>query len=207
MSRHPDFVPQGVIPAVLLPFHDDLSIDEPSFRAHLRDVAAVQGLSAITDQRALDRGRLVHPRRAAPRHGDRGRGSRRQIADHSRRLGGRQPGGGADRAAGRRPAALRRCWCSRRRPFTLGQSAGDGAGPFQDHQRCHRSAADRVSVSAGHRPGLSGGDAGAAVRRGADHPRHQGLDAHWCRSTRARFAACRAARGPSTCCPPTARGF
>ena len=48
MSRHPDFVPQGVIPAVLLPFHDDLSIDEPSFRAHLRDVAAVQGLSAIT---------------------------------------------------------------------------------------------------------------------------------------------------------------
>jgi 4-hydroxy-tetrahydrodipicolinate synthase len=37
-----------VIPAVLLPFHEDLSIDEPSFRAHLRDVAAVQGLSAIT---------------------------------------------------------------------------------------------------------------------------------------------------------------
>src|SRR3954466_16096731 len=48
MSRHPDFVPQGVIPAVLLPFHDDLSIDEGSFRAHLRDVAAVEGLSAIT---------------------------------------------------------------------------------------------------------------------------------------------------------------
>ena len=48
MSQHPDFVPQGVIPAVLLPFHEDLSIDEPSFRAHLRDVAAVQGLSAIT---------------------------------------------------------------------------------------------------------------------------------------------------------------
>jgi 4-hydroxy-tetrahydrodipicolinate synthase len=48
MSRYPDFVPQGVIPAVLLPFHNDLSIDEASFRAHLRDVAAVQGLSAIT---------------------------------------------------------------------------------------------------------------------------------------------------------------
>jgi 4-hydroxy-tetrahydrodipicolinate synthase len=48
MPRHPDFVPQGVIPAVLLPFHDDLSIDEASFRAHLRDVASVQGLSAIT---------------------------------------------------------------------------------------------------------------------------------------------------------------
>jgi len=48
MSRHSDFVPQGVIPAVLLPFHDDLSIDEASFRAHLRDVGAVPGLSAIT---------------------------------------------------------------------------------------------------------------------------------------------------------------
>jgi 4-hydroxy-tetrahydrodipicolinate synthase len=48
MSRHSDFVPQGVIPAVLLPFHEDLSIDEPSFRSHLRDVSSVQGLSAIT---------------------------------------------------------------------------------------------------------------------------------------------------------------
>src|ERR1700756_4751921 len=48
MSRDPHFVPQGVIPAVLLPFHEDLSIDERSFRAHLRDVGSVQGLSAIT---------------------------------------------------------------------------------------------------------------------------------------------------------------
>jgi 4-hydroxy-tetrahydrodipicolinate synthase len=48
MARFKDFVPQGVIPAVLLPFHDDLSIDEPSFRSHLRDVAAVEGLSALT---------------------------------------------------------------------------------------------------------------------------------------------------------------
>src|SRR5918911_1680437 len=42
------YVPAGVIPAVLLPFKDDLSIDEASYRAHLRDVAAVEGLSAIT---------------------------------------------------------------------------------------------------------------------------------------------------------------
>jgi len=33
---------------VLLPFHDDLSIDEKSFRSHLRDVAATEGISAIT---------------------------------------------------------------------------------------------------------------------------------------------------------------
>ena len=33
---------------MLLPFHEDLSIDEASYRAHLRDVASVDGLSAIT---------------------------------------------------------------------------------------------------------------------------------------------------------------
>jgi 4-hydroxy-tetrahydrodipicolinate synthase len=48
MPRHKNYVPHGVIPAVLLPFNDDLSIDETSFRAHLHDVAAVEGLSAIT---------------------------------------------------------------------------------------------------------------------------------------------------------------
>jgi 4-hydroxy-tetrahydrodipicolinate synthase len=48
MPRHAHYVPHGVIPAVLLPFMDDLSIDEKSFRKHLRDVAAVDGLSAIT---------------------------------------------------------------------------------------------------------------------------------------------------------------
>jgi 4-hydroxy-tetrahydrodipicolinate synthase len=48
LSRHADYVPQGVIPAVLLPFADDLTIDEQSFRKHLRDVAATPGLSAIT---------------------------------------------------------------------------------------------------------------------------------------------------------------
>ncbi len=42
------YQPAGVIPAVLLPFHEDLSIDEASYRAHLRDVAAVEGISAIT---------------------------------------------------------------------------------------------------------------------------------------------------------------
>jgi 4-hydroxy-tetrahydrodipicolinate synthase len=42
------YVPAGVIPAVLLPFHEDLSIDEASYRAHLRHVAAVEGVSAIT---------------------------------------------------------------------------------------------------------------------------------------------------------------
>src|SRR4030088_412012 len=48
MPRHATYVPHGVIPAVLLPFNDDLTIDEKSFRTHLRDVAAIKGLSAVT---------------------------------------------------------------------------------------------------------------------------------------------------------------
>ena len=48
MPRHARYIPHGVIPAVLLPFNDDLSIDEKSFRAHLRDIAGTKGISAIT---------------------------------------------------------------------------------------------------------------------------------------------------------------
>src|SRR5262249_24985094 len=48
MPRHRSYLPQGVSPAVLLPFHEDLSIDEAAYRAHLRDAAAVAALSAIT---------------------------------------------------------------------------------------------------------------------------------------------------------------
>jgi 4-hydroxy-tetrahydrodipicolinate synthase len=48
MARHPNYIPHGVIPAVLLPFFEDLSIDEASYRAHLRDVTATEGISAIT---------------------------------------------------------------------------------------------------------------------------------------------------------------
>ncbi len=47
MARFANFSPEGVIPACLLPFHDDLSIDEAAFRRHLSDLAAVAGLSAI----------------------------------------------------------------------------------------------------------------------------------------------------------------
>src|ERR1700674_3753880 len=46
MSR--PYIPHGVIPAVLLPFDDDLAIDEAAFRKHLREVAATEGISAIT---------------------------------------------------------------------------------------------------------------------------------------------------------------
>ncbi len=48
MAKFPHYQPAGVIPATLLAFFDDYSIDFPSSRKHLHDVAAVDGVSAIT---------------------------------------------------------------------------------------------------------------------------------------------------------------
>ena len=48
MPRFGDFVPQGVIPAALLPFTADLAIDEAGFRRHLGDLADVPGVTAVT---------------------------------------------------------------------------------------------------------------------------------------------------------------
>ena len=48
MPRHATYIPHGVIPAVLLPFDNDLAIDEASFRKHLRDVAATDGLTGLS---------------------------------------------------------------------------------------------------------------------------------------------------------------
>lgn len=47
MSRK-DYDCSGVIPACLLPLNDDLSIDAASYRKHLRDIAGVRGVAAIT---------------------------------------------------------------------------------------------------------------------------------------------------------------
>ena len=48
MPRQTHYLPHGVSPAVILPFDNDLAIDEAAFRKHLRDVAATDGISAIT---------------------------------------------------------------------------------------------------------------------------------------------------------------
>jgi 4-hydroxy-tetrahydrodipicolinate synthase len=48
MRRFANYQPQGVIPATLLAFNDDLSINEAESRRHLSRVAATRGLSAIT---------------------------------------------------------------------------------------------------------------------------------------------------------------
>ena len=48
MGRFKGYQPAGVIPATLLAFRDDLTIDEVETRRHLRHVAATRGISAIT---------------------------------------------------------------------------------------------------------------------------------------------------------------
>ena len=42
------YIPRGVIPANLLPFTPDMKIDAAAYRRHLRDLAAVEGITAIT---------------------------------------------------------------------------------------------------------------------------------------------------------------
>lgn len=48
MARFSNYQPAGVIPATLLAFNDDLSINERESRRHLAHVAGTRGLSAIT---------------------------------------------------------------------------------------------------------------------------------------------------------------
>ena len=57
MPRHAHYIPHGVIPAVLLPFNDDLSIDEKSFRSHLRDVTdhMMWDIAELCGQEYVDR--------------------------------------------------------------------------------------------------------------------------------------------------------
>jgi 4-hydroxy-tetrahydrodipicolinate synthase len=48
MTSFKDWLPHGVIPALLLPFRGDFSIDEAAYRKHVRDVAGVRGITALT---------------------------------------------------------------------------------------------------------------------------------------------------------------
>ena len=48
MAPFRGYEPAGVIPATLLAFHDDFSIDEAQTRRHLAHVAGIRGISAIT---------------------------------------------------------------------------------------------------------------------------------------------------------------
>ena len=174
MPRHAQFVPHGVIPAVLLPFHDDLSIDERSFRQHLRDVGGGEGHRGHHHQCPFDRGRR---RAASTSSAACSRWPAKRSATGCRSSPGSRPTAASRRPASpvwRRPAARPPCWCFRRR------RSGSARPPrwrshISAHRRGERPAAHRVPVSAGDRPGLSARYAVPARRGGADAARHQGL--------------------------------
>src|SRR3954452_20789715 len=65
MGRHRGYEPSGVIPATLLAFNEDLSIDEAESLRHLMHVAATRGISAIT---AHSHASVVHSRSLREQH-------------------------------------------------------------------------------------------------------------------------------------------
>ncbi len=158
MPRHANYLPHGVIPAILLPFNDDLSIDERSFRAHIRDVGGTEGISALTinahstevascsfdeQRRVLDIAQDEIGDRLPLVHGIWADGSLEAA-----RIAKMAAAGGASALLVFPPA-----------PFTMGQNAEDGARALPAHRRRVRPAADRVSVSAGDGARLSKGHA------------------------------------------------
>src|SRR6478672_10633734 len=121
MPRHASYLPNGVIPAILLPFNDDLSIDERAFRSHIRDVGATQGISALTIN--------AHSTEVASCTFD----EQRRVLDIAQdEIGDRLPlvhGIWGDEASKRRAlrrwrrlAAPPRCWCFRLRRSRWGRT-------------------------------------------------------------------------------------
>ena len=148
------YIPYGVSPAVLLPFDDDLAIDEAAFRKHLRDVAATDGISAITIN--------AHSTEVASCTFD----EQRKVLDIARdEIGARLPlvngiwADGSPEAAriariGNRRWRLRASGVPARavhaRPI-----AADGARAFFAHRGSERSLDHRLPISDRKRPGLS----------------------------------------------------
>ena len=79
---------RGAIPANLMPFKSDLSIDEVQYRRHMRWLADVPGRGSNRVQWPCRRGCFAHRRRAEARH-RRGRGRGGQQGEVGRR--GLQP--------------------------------------------------------------------------------------------------------------------
>ena len=205
MPRHPGYTPRGVIPAVLLPFFEDLSIDEASYRSHLRDVAAVAGISAITVN--------AHASEVASCTFEE---QKRVLAITQDEIGERLPivnGVYADGSleAARIARMAHDGGASALAGFSVRNlhvrpAARDGGGAFPAHRRCNGSAADRLPVSARERARLSAGDTAEDHRGGAHGARDQGLvresaAARAPDSRAAKLAACR-----SMCSLRTARG-
>ena len=176
MPRHKTYIPHGVIPAVILPFHDDLTIDEAGFRKHLRDVTATDGISAITinahstevasctfdeQRRVLDIAQDEIGARVPIINGIWADGSLEAA-----RIARMATEGGASALLVFPPA-----------PFTLGQSPAMALAHFK-----HIADASDLPIIAfqypPHRPGLSKRNTAAHVGGNSVDPSVQGLGGH-----------------------------
>ena len=195
MPRHAHFVPHGVIPAVLLPFHDDLSIDEAELPQASARRGGDRGHLGHHHQRPFDRGRVLH---ASTSSGACSTSPRTRSATGCRSSTASGPTAASRPRASpawRPRAAPRRCWCSRRRRSRCGQIAGDGGRALQAHRRRQRPADHRVPVSARDRPGLSARHAAEDGRGRCRRSAPSRTGPATCRSTRCTSARCRTCRG------------
>ena len=134
-AADPAYEPRGVIPAALLPFHADLSIDEPAFRAHLRDLAAVEGVTAVTvNAHASEVASCTFEEQRRVLAVARDEIGARGPPIVQRRLRRRQPGGRAPRRHGR-GGRRRRAAGLPARSVHAGPECGDGARARPPHRR------------------------------------------------------------------------
>lgn len=175
-TRFKDWMPHGVIPAVLLPFRADFDIDETAYRDHLRDVTAVDGISAITvngHSSEVHACSLDEQARVLDLTMDE-IGARLPViagvyADGSleaARIARRAEAGGATALLVFPPQSM-----------TMGGQLRPemAVAHFATVARRDPAAADLLQLSAFGRARLPARDAVAAGRGGANDPRHQGL--------------------------------
>ena len=175
MPRHKTYVPHGVIPAVLLPFDADLAIDEASFRKHLRDVAATDGITAITinaHSTEVASCTFEEQRRVLDIAQD-------EIGDRLPLINGIWADGSLEAARLARMAAeggASALLVFPPAPFTLGQSPQMALAHFKRIADATDLPLIAFQYPLATGQGYPQGHAAEAVRGGADHPRHQGLD-------------------------------
>ena len=165
-----------MIPACLLPFDQDLAIDERAYRSHLEDLLAVDGITAITTNAHASEVHALsfdEQRRVLALTKET---ARRSGRDRGRRVHQRQPRGGADRAHGpRRGRGLPAGLPARHDGVGRAHAARDGPRAFFAHHRCERSADHPVPVSAGLAADVPLADLAGALPALSPDPRDQGF--------------------------------
>ncbi len=158
-----DFAPEGVIPACLMPFDASFEIDQRAYRKHLRDLAGVEGIAAITING-----------HASEVHALSFKEQQRSLDLARDELGGRLPivvGIWADSSL----EASRLARMAEAGGADGLFSARDGQGALRSNRECQPATPDPVSVSPVVGVGLSLGYPDRSMPASAYATGHQGL--------------------------------